>query len=104
RKINVATSARNFSLSEHIKSNASISYTRSTGNLLSRGGNLASIVGSVYRTPITFDNTNALSLKSARTEKKSYELTNGTKRSHAPGLTDNPYGLVNELPDHELSQ
>lgn len=104
KKINLGASARNLKLSEHTSSNASISYNRSTGNLLSRGANLASIVGSVYRTPITFDNANALSRKSARAENEPYEFIDGTKRAHATGLADNPYGLVNELPDNEQSQ
>ena len=104
KKINLGASARNLKLSEHISSNASISYNRSAGNLLNRAANLASIVGSVYRTPITFDNANALSLKSARAEDEPYVFIDGTKRSHAPGLADNPYGLANELPDNELSQ
>lgn len=103
RKTNIGTSLRNFRLSAHLNMNGSISYNQSNGNLLSRGANLASIVGSVFRTPATFDNSNARSPKAALNAKESYELA-GTQRSHAPGIADNPYGLANELPDNEKTQ
>lgn len=104
KKTNVSTAIRNFKLSENVSSNASISFNRSTGTLLNRGGNLTSIIGGVYRTPVTFDNSNALSSLSALNSNESYALPDGTKRSHAPGVADNPYGLVSELPDHEELQ
>lgn len=101
KKTNLTTNVKNYNLSEHIRANASISFNRSSGTLLQRGANLTSIIGSIYRTPLTFDNTNSLSSNSARSSHESYEFSDGTKRSHAPGLADNPYGLINELPDNE---
>lgn len=104
KKHSFTLSAKNFEISNSIRSNASFSYNRSTGKLMSRGANLASIIGSVYRTPATFDNTNGLSPKSARNNTESYKLKDGGVRSHAPELVDNPYGLINELPDNEQSE
>lgn len=101
KKLNLTSSIKNFKVFRHIQANASLSFNRSTGDLLNRGANLASIIGSVYRTPVTFDNTNASSPGSAINSPESYQLPDGTKRSHAPGLTDNPYGLINKLPDNE---
>lgn len=101
RKTNLNASLKNYKLSERISTNASVLFNRSTGDLLNRGANLASIIGSVYRTPTTFDNTNGLSPTAARASAESYQFPGNTKRSHAPGMADNPYGLINELPDHE---
>lgn len=100
-KINLSTDLRNFKISQKTTSRISLSYNNSQGNILSRGSNLASIIGAVYRTPATFDNTNGLSAASALRTQDAYEFSDGSKRSHAPGLADNPFGLVNELPDYE---
>lgn len=101
RKINASAGLRNFQVSEKITANVNVTFNRSTGSLLNHGANLASIIGGVYRTPVTFDNANGLSSKVALESRESYSLNDGTKRSHAPSLTDNPFGLVNELPDHD---
>ena len=101
RKINFSASLKNYKWSDNLDASASVFFNQSNGDLLNRGANLASIVGSVYRTPNTFDNTNGLSVKNALNSTRSYELDDGTVRSHAPGLVDNPFGLVNELPDRD---
>ncbi len=102
KKTSLTTNLKNYKLAESVSASASISFNRSAGNLLQRGANLASIIGSVYRTPVTFDNANGLSSTSARGSNESFQFSDGTKRSHAPGLADNPYGLINELPDNEV--
>lgn len=102
KKISLTTNLKNYKLAESVSVNTSISFNHSAGNLLQRGANLASIIGSVYRTPVTFDNANGLSSTSARGSTESFRFSDCTKRSHAPGLADNPYGLINELPDHEV--
>lgn len=101
KKINLSTSLRNYKLSDDVRTNISVSFNRSQGNLLNRGANLSSVIGAIYRTPVTFDNANGLSNKSALNTPDAYTFTNGTKRTHAPELADNPFGLVNELPDQE---
>lgn len=102
KKTRVTTNLKNYKLAESLNVSASISFNRSAGNLLQRGANLASIIGSVYRTPVTFDNANGLSSTSARSSTESFQFSDDTKRSHSPGLADNPYGLINELPDNEV--
>ncbi|HEY3402518.1 MAG TPA: carboxypeptidase-like regulatory domain-containing protein, partial [Ohtaekwangia sp.] len=104
QRLNASVKLKNFRPSKNISVNASASANRSQGNLLTRGGNLSAIIGSVYRTPVTFDNTNGQSNKNAVHARDAYRLVDGTVRSHAPGLADNPFGLVNELPDDENLQ
>lgn len=104
KKTNVGVNLHGLQLSDHLRANASLSYNQSSGNLLSRGANLSMIVGSVYRTPITFDNANGLTSNTALNAQETYRLNDNSLRSHAPGVADNPYGLANELPDHEKSQ
>ncbi|MBN8651962.1 MAG: TonB-dependent receptor [Cytophagales bacterium] len=101
QKVNLAATLKNFYLKENLHLNGSVSFNRSTGNLLNRGANLTSIIGAVYRTPVTFDNTNALAKRAAINGTESYRLPDGTLRSHAAGLVDNPYGLISQLPDTE---
>lgn len=101
KKTSFSVNLKNYKVSDVITANASISFNSSAGTLLQRGANLSSIIGGIYRTPVTFDNTNALSITSARSSHDSYEFSDGTKRSHARGFADNPYGLINELPDNE---
>jgi hypothetical protein len=104
RKLNAGVSLKNYHLKDNLKASASISFNNSAGDLLNRGSNLASIMGGIYRTPTTFDNANGLSPKSARSSIDAFQIADGPKRSHAPGLSDNPYGLINELPDEEDSE
>ena len=103
-KLNVGASVKNWHIVDGVTANASLYYNASGGNLVNRGANLATIVGAVYRTPSTFDNTNGFSPKEARSAATSYQFEDGSKRSHAPGDADNPYGLVNDLPDNEEFQ
>jgi hypothetical protein len=100
-RTNMVFSAKKIKLTEKIKLNSSFSYNHSEGRLLTRGGNTTSIIGSVFRTPVTFDNTNGFSTEEATNNRNAFLLEDGTMRSHAPGLTDNPYALVNMLPDNE---
>lgn len=104
KRVNFSTSLKNFQITNDLRATASVSFNNSSGNLLNRGANYATIIGSVYRTPSTFDNTNNLSARTAASSQESYQLPNDTHRSHAPALVDNPFGLVNELPDHEKHQ
>ncbi|MCE7994750.1 MAG: TonB-dependent receptor [Roseivirga sp.] len=101
RKTNLSLDLEGYKLSQQLSLRASFDYNHSNGRLLSRGANIASIVGSVYRTPTTFDNTNGLSTKSALVNPGSYELANGGPRTHAPGEADNPFGLASTVPDED---
>ncbi len=83
------------------RGNANVVYNYSNGDLLTRGSNMATIMSSVLTTPVTFDNANGLSRKNATKDKSSWLLDNGTRRSYSPIIINNPYALINELPDNE---
>jgi hypothetical protein len=76
-------------------------YSESEGNLLQRGANMASIFSGLLRSSPSFDNRNGLESKGAIKAKSAYLLENGRQRSYSPGNSDNPYFLINTLPDHE---
>jgi hypothetical protein len=104
KRLNASGTLDNFHFSKPLRFDASLHYNQSSGDLLTRGANIASIMGGIFRTPATFDNANGVAGRSAFTNATSYQLPDGSVRSHAPGLADNPYGLINELPDQEETQ
>lgn len=97
----------NFSLAlkrmklKHVKMEIGATYNISEGHLLNRGANMASVLAALYTTPATFDNSNGLSAKDAVKKTSSFTLPAGTIRSYAPNTIENPYGLLNKLPDRE---
>ncbi|MDH5379490.1 MAG: hypothetical protein OEW75_01475, partial [Cyclobacteriaceae bacterium] len=101
---NIALSLKDYKWLKNLKINPSVRFNNSSGNILPRGANYAQILGSVYRTPPTFDNANGLSRSSALNNPDSYLLNDNSVRSHAPNFADNPYGLVNTIPDNETSK
>lgn len=100
-KNNVGIRLRDLKVRNNLRTGAFVSYVESTGNLIGRGGNLAAVMGSVLRTPRTFDNANGFNSGKALNNPEAYQLGDGSQRSHAAGLVDNPYWLVNNLPDNE---
>lgn len=80
------------------------SYDRSSCTLVNRGANFATITGAAWRTPASFDNTNGLSSRKAAASSLSSRMPDGSPRSHAPALADNPYGLIQELPDNDITR
>jgi hypothetical protein len=101
KRFNFSGSLRSFKITDDLRATASASFNNSSGNLLRRGSNYAAIIGSVYRTPASFDNANHFPANKAFDFQESYQLPDGGQRSHAPGIVDNPNGLVSELPGHE---
>ncbi|HCZ37778.1 MAG TPA: hypothetical protein DHV26_17800 [Cytophagales bacterium] len=101
QRTNLAINLKNLYLNKDLQLNGSLSFNRSTGNLLNRGANLTTIVASIYRTPVTFDNTNGIGKRAAVNSPETFRLPDGSVRSHAVGSTDNPYGLIHDLPDTE---
>ncbi|OJJ23037.1 hypothetical protein BKI52_01405 [marine bacterium AO1-C] len=81
--------------------NIQLQYNYQKENLPNRGANWQNIVGSVLTTPPTFDQANGLKRRAALQQTNTYLLNNGTPRSPAPGLLDNPYGLANQMPNEE---
>jgi hypothetical protein len=92
---------KQFRISDNLRLDASTAYTHGVGNLMQRGANLSSIMGSVLRTPSTFDNTNGYPSQGVLRHEDAYTLPDGSARSHAPAYVDNPYALVKAMPDRE---
>jgi hypothetical protein len=101
---NAEISLKKLRLGNFINADANVIYQHANGDLMNRGANLASITATAWRTPVSFDNTNGMSSKDAYKNATSYRLTDGSTRSHAPGIADNGYALANELPDAEVSK
>jgi hypothetical protein len=76
-------------------------YSQAEGNLLQRGANMANIFSGILRTSPSFDNSNGLHSKKVIASKSTYQLENGMQRSYSPANSDNPYFLINTLPDKE---
>jgi hypothetical protein len=76
-------------------------YSQAEGNLLQRGANMANIFSGILRTSPSFDNSNGLHSKKVIASKSTYQLENGMQRSYSPANSNNPYFLINTLPDKE---
>lgn len=74
--------------------NVSASYGYTQGKLMSHGSNLSSIIGAVYTTPASFDNTNGMNPSDANKALSSWLLPDGTIRSYNPLDTNNPYAIA----------
>ena len=83
------------------KSNVGVLYNSSYHKMNEQGANLATLLHSVLSTPPTFDNTNAMSHKLAVNNNRSWLLGDGTDRSYAKDLVNNPYMLINNLSGRE---
>lgn len=103
KKFNAGLSIKDLVLKK-LRANGTLSFNDSRGTLLPHGANLSAIIGAAYRTPVTFDNLNGESQRKANSSSTAYRLEDGNIRSHAPGLADNPFGLINELPDKDHLQ
>ena len=57
-----------------------------------QGFNRMKTIGSVYRTPPTFNN------------EFGYQLPDGSPKSHSPAVVDNPYGMSAYIPDQRTTQ
>jgi len=103
-KHNFSFQLKSLKPAEGIDANIITLYNRADGNLLSRGSNLSNIFASVLQTPATFDNSNGLNKKNALSSRDTYALPDGSMRSYAPAVADNPFALVHNLPDEENSR
>ncbi|MFD1001839.1 carboxypeptidase-like regulatory domain-containing protein [Ohtaekwangia kribbensis] len=98
---NFSFQVKKMKLGERVVADAAARYNDSESILANRGGNLTSITAAVWRTPASFNNNNGLTDSQARSHPEAYRFPDGSIRSYAPGVVDNPYGLAQELPDHE---
>jgi hypothetical protein len=101
---NVSINMKRISFSQRLKADVGLLFNSSDGNLMNRGANFSNIMGSLMLSAPTFDVANGYTRKNATDNRMVYELPDGSPRSSAPGVIDNPYGLVSTLPDHEESQ
>ncbi len=92
---------KNIAINDHFRMETKVSYNSSEDRLANRGANLSSVIGSLLSTPPTFDNRNGLSAHDAVSGTEAWQLPSGAIRSSAPGVVDNPYGLLATLPDKE---
>jgi hypothetical protein len=104
RRYNISGSLKNVRITSDLSATVTASFNNSKGSLLNKGANFASILGGVYRSPVSFDNANGLPARKAFKFSEAFRLSDGSIRSHAPGLADNPNGLAQELPDHDDAQ
>lgn len=99
----ISMNMKQINISNKFTAEASFLFNSSDGRLMNRGANRTTMIGSLMQTPATFDLTNGYSTSNAVERTNVYRLPDGSVRSAAPGAIDNPYGLVNELPDNEKS-
>lgn len=104
RQNNISLAIRDARISQQSKFDAKATYFDGSARLVTHGSNLANIISAVFTTPVSFDNTNALGGKNAFTNKRAYQLDDGTMRSYAPASVDNPYALARELPDKDRNR
>lgn len=98
---NISARVRKIRLAPRLQLNPYVHFNQSTGRLLQRGANMAAIMGNILSTPPSFDNANGMSSRNASHSHNSWRLSDNSMRSHAPGIADNPYALINLLPDRE---
>ena len=84
------------------KLSANIEYLNEQNRLPNTGANHQNIVRNVFITPPTFDNANGLSRKQASKTPAAYTLPDGSKRSFSTGFADNPYGIIQQIPDNNV--
>ena len=85
-------------------SNVGAIYKSTYDKLNEQSANISSLMYSILTTPPTFDNANRLSSKQAVSNNESWLLPNGTQRSYAINTVNNPYMLINNLPDRSKSE
>ncbi|HEY4786177.1 MAG TPA: carboxypeptidase-like regulatory domain-containing protein [Bacteroidales bacterium] len=69
--------------------------------LMSASPGLTLLMASIETTPPTFDNTNGFSRKKAVSNKEAYLLSDNSQRTYSPGMSNNPYWLINNMIDDE---
>jgi hypothetical protein len=77
-------------------------FEKTHSSLLSNTPSNNLFMASILTTPSTFDNANGMSSKKAATNSSAYLLPNGDQRSSSVD-NNNPYWLINNLPDKENS-
>ncbi len=88
--------ASDLRVSEKLRFSGSINYTRSDYQRIQQGSNTSGLLLGMYRTPVTFDNTNGLDPSTAVNDPSAYVFADGRQRNYrGGGGYDNPYWIVN---------
>ena len=88
--------ASDLRVSEKLNFSGSINYTRSDYQRIQQGSNTSGLLLGMYRTPVTFDNTNGLDPSKAVNDPSAYVFADGRQRNYrGGGGYDNPYWIVN---------
>ncbi len=84
---------------------ATINYARSDLNRIQQGSNTSGLLLGLYRTPISFDNSNGFGFD-AVDQPSSYIFANGAQRNYrGGGGYDNPYWVINNaLRDEQVNR
>ena len=83
------------SISEKIRAQGSVTYTKSGGDRIQQGSNLSGVMLGLVRTPPSFDNANHYD--DPVDEPLAYSFPDGTQRNYrGGGGYDNPYWTVNK--------
>ncbi len=77
-RLNAMIRMNGYQLFDIASTDVSIAYNHSTADLPAHGGNLAAVMGGLLTTPATFNN------------REGYRTSDGSVRSYAPDLADNP--------------
>ncbi len=97
-----AAIATTLKASEALSFEATINYTRNDHQRIQQGSNVSGLLLGLYRTPITFDNSNGFG-HDAFDEPSSYIFPDGRQRNYrGGGGYDNPYWVVNNTLRHEV--
>lgn len=86
-------------VSNKIKFSGTVNYTKSGGKRIQQGSNTSGLMLGLYRTPITFDNTNGTTDPE---DPKAFVFADGRQRTYrGTGGYDNPYWTINRNPYHD---
>ncbi len=93
--------ASNLKVSEKLSFSGSVNYTRSDYIRVQQGSNTSGLLLGMYRTPVTFDNTNGLG-DGAINDPSAYSFADGRQRNYrGGGGYDNPYWIINNALKNE---
>lgn len=83
-------------ISPKVSSAGSITYLHSGGDRVQQGSNLSGLMLDLWRTPISFDNTNGTDDPE---DPKAFQFEDGTQRNYRGGVGyDNPFWSINKNP------
>ncbi|MFM9051939.1 MAG: TonB-dependent receptor plug domain-containing protein, partial [Bacteroidota bacterium] len=93
---NTLSLAGSSNMTKRLSASGSFTYSNSGGNRVQQGSNLSGLMLNLFRTPISFDNSNG---QNDPENPIAYMLADGTQRNYRGGVGyDNPYWSINMNP------